>query len=185
MFDLVGETLRRLRKERGKTLEQIGRDAQLGRGQLSRIENSRQEATLSTLAKILEAQGVTRREFFRRYDLVEAEALAVHRPAEQDSTLNEPPGTWPQEVQGVISRVEAFLRTTFGDLRPVAQGAIELGEYVVLFRVLPKGSPEALAAEDQEPDPSETGAGNPGKARGPIPVPATRGRGRRGRKRGV
>ncbi len=180
MFDLVGETLRRLRKERGKTLEQIGHDAQLGRGQLSRIENSRQEATLSTLAKILEAQGVSRREFFRRYDLVEAEALAVHRPAEQEGALNEPSSSWPQEVQGVISRVEAFLRATFGDLRPVAQGAIELGEYVVLFRVLPKGSPEALADQDADSEPE---TGNSGKAR-PIPAPATRGRGRGGRKRG-
>lgn len=177
MFDLVGETLRRLRKERGKTLEQIGRDAQLGRGQLSRIENSRQEATLSTLAKILEAQGVSRREFFRRYDLVEAEALAVHRPAEQEAALNEPPNPWPPEVQGVLSRVEAFLRATFGVSRPVAQGAIECGEYVVLFRVLPKDSPEALGAEGLEPEPPHP------ESRGPIPPPATRGRGRGGRKR--
>ena len=53
MFALVGETLRRLRKERHLTLEQLGRQAELGRGQLSRIENGHQEATLKTLAKIL------------------------------------------------------------------------------------------------------------------------------------
>ena len=52
-FELLGETLRRLRRERDLTLEQVGERAGLGRGQLSRIENSKQEATLSTLAKIL------------------------------------------------------------------------------------------------------------------------------------
>lgn len=182
MFDLVGETLRRLRKERGKTLEQIGRDAQLGRGQLSRIENSRQEATLSTLAKILEAQGVSRREFFRRYDLVEAEALAVHRPNDPEAAPHDAPGPWPPEVQGVLSRVEAFLRTTFSSSPTIAQGAIEFGEYVVLFRVLPKDAPEALGADALEPEPPEPEPGSFGRGR-PAP-PANRGRGRGGRKRG-
>src|SRR4028119_175813 len=79
MFAYVGETLRRLRKERGKTLEELGQEAGLGRGQLSRIENSRQEATLTTLSKILDSKGMSRREFFRRYELVEAEAEAIER----------------------------------------------------------------------------------------------------------
>src|SRR5436305_10304238 len=81
MFGRVGETLRRLRKERGKTLGQLGEEAGLGRGQLSRIENSRQEATLTTLAKILGSQGVSRRDFFHRYELVEGEAVALERAA--------------------------------------------------------------------------------------------------------
>ena len=68
MFALIGETLRRLRRDKRLTLESLGKTAGLGRGQLSRIENNHQEATLSTLAKILRAQGVSRSEFFRRYD---------------------------------------------------------------------------------------------------------------------
>jgi transcriptional regulator with XRE-family HTH domain len=185
MFDYLGETLRRLRKERGKTLEQVGKEARLGRGQLSRIENSRQEATLSTLAKILDAEGVTRREFFRRYDLVEAEAVAVNRPGEQETPAEEVAARWPEDLRDVISRVELFLRTNFQQLRPVAQGAIELGEYVVLFRVLPKDSPEAFAARAESPPaapepPKERPAGSSGAS---TPAGSTRGKGRAGRKR--
>jgi transcriptional regulator with XRE-family HTH domain len=135
MFAFVGETLRRLRKERAKTLAEIGAEARLGRGQLSRIENSRQEATLSTLGKILNSQGVSRREFFRRYDLVEAEALARdNSPAAPLETLVE------------------------GGSAPVAQGAIEIGDVVVHFRVVSKSAPAAPAAPPEPP---------------PVPIPVT------------
>lgn len=141
-FDLVGETLRRLRKEKGKTLEQLGEEAGLGRGQLSRIENGRQEATLGTLAKILASQGVTRREFFRRYDLVEAEALANERAAAPEPDETALAGRWPEEIQEVLGKVESFVQATFHGPRPVAQGAVEIGDMVVLFRVVPKSPPE-------------------------------------------
>src|SRR6185295_110560 len=120
MFDLIGETLRRLRRERGLTLEELGQRAELGRGQLSRIENAKQEATLSTLAKILACQGVSRREFFRRYELVESEALALER---QESAGGATDGDWPQEIQQVLSKVDSFVRITLDQPRPVAQGA--------------------------------------------------------------
>ncbi len=158
MFALIGETLRRLRRDKGLTLEDLGKSAELGRGQLSRIENSRQEATLSTLAKILGAQGVSRREFFRRYDMVESEALAVERqqpgaaPGEADGE-----GSWPREIQDVLNRVESFVDATLHQPRPVAQGAFEVGDLVVLFRVIPK---------NPEPGPSggEPAAAAPPKA---------------------
>jgi transcriptional regulator with XRE-family HTH domain len=153
MFELVGETLRRIRKDRGKTLEQVGRKAGLGRGQLSRIENGHQEATLSTLGKILTSQGVSRREFFRRYDMVEAEALELARTARGD----EPGGElaqkdWPEEVQGILRKVESFVQITFQQPRPVAQGVFEMGDLIVLFRVIPKNPPAEPPAEDQAPD---------------------------------
>lgn len=154
MFVLVGETLRRLRKERGRTLDQVGRKAGLGRGQLSRIENGHQEATLSTLGKILASQGVSRREFFRRYDMVEAEALELERAAraaEPGSELGQ--GKWAEEIQGVLSKVESFIQITLHQPKPVAQGAIEVGELVVLFRVIPKNPPEPEpAGEEKAPD---------------------------------
>ncbi len=152
-FAFVGETLRRLRKERGKTLEQIGEEAGLGRGQLSRIENSRQEATLGTLSKILNSQGVSRREFFRRYELVEAEAMANERasgPRPEDEAASPERSGWPQEIQDVLGKVESFVQTNLHQPRPVAQGAFEFGEWVVLFRVLPKNAPEA---QDESDDP--------------------------------
>ena len=144
-FDLVGETLRRLRKEKGKTLERLGEEAGLGRGQLSRIENGRQEATLGTLSKILDSQGVTRREFFRRYDLVEAEALANERAAVPEPHAGVLASRWPEEIQEVLGKVESFVQTTFHGPKPVAQGAVEIGDVVVLFRVMPKNPPEEPA----------------------------------------
>jgi transcriptional regulator with XRE-family HTH domain len=143
-FDLVGETLRRLRKERGKTLEKLGAEAGLGRGQLSRIENGRQEATLGTLAKILRSQGMTRREFFRRYELVEAEALAIERASAPKPDETALAGRWPEEIQEVLGKVESFVQTTFHGPKPVAQGAVEVGDVVVLFRIVPKAPPEPL-----------------------------------------
>jgi transcriptional regulator with XRE-family HTH domain len=144
MFELIGETLRRLRRERGLTLEELGERAELGRGQLSRIENAKQEATLSTLAKILDCQGVSRREFFRRYELVESEAQAVEREK------GRVPAGKPQEIQDVLGRLESFLQSTLNPVGTVAQGAIEVGDLVVLFRVVPRGA--ALEPTPSSPD---------------------------------
>ncbi len=151
MFALIGETLRRLRKERGLTLEELRRAAGLGRGQLSRIENGKQEATLSTLAKILDCQSVSRREFFRRYDLVESEALALERQEAGRGAAAEE--DWPQEIQDVLTKVDSFVRFTLDQPHPVAQGAVEIGDLVVLFRVVPKaggGASPAPAEPDDE-----------------------------------
>lgn len=132
-FGLIGETLRRLRRERDLTLEQVGERAGLGRGQLSRIENSKQEATLSTLAKILACEGVSRREFFRRYDLVEAEALAVER--EKDGSAAGAP-----EARDLAGRLESFVQSALDPSGAVAQGTIELGDMVLMFRLAPRSA---------------------------------------------
>jgi transcriptional regulator with XRE-family HTH domain len=171
MFDFVGETLRRLRKERGKTLEQLGEEAGLGRGQLSRIENSRQEATLTTLGKILSSQGVSRREFFRRYDLVEGEAVAVERgegsaAAGEGGAAPASPGSWPEEIRDVLGKLESFVSMTFRQPRPVAQGAIELGDLVILFRVVQKNAPEVPATAAPEAPSQAAPPSSPRKARG-------------------
>ncbi|HSF44042.1 MAG TPA: helix-turn-helix transcriptional regulator [Thermoanaerobaculia bacterium] len=165
MFAYVGETLRRLRKDRGKTLEEIGKDAGLGRGQLSRIENSHQEATLSTLEKILSSQGVSRREFFRRYELVESEARELERASKAaPGRPGEPERErWAQEIQEVLGKVESFVHKTLDQPRPIAQGAIEVGDLVVLFRVVPKHA---------EPEPrEETGSGASGEPEAPAGPP--------------
>jgi len=169
MFDLVGETLRRLRKERHLTLEDLGAQAGLGRGQLSRIENDRQHATLKTLAKILTSQGVSRREFFRRYELVESEQLQVERTGQPDAGAY-PIGTdaaaLPGEIKEALSRVESFMQSTFRQSQPLAQGAIEVGDFIVLFRVVPRGSAGAALGE-------------PSSAPTPPPAPPPRRRPRR------
>jgi transcriptional regulator with XRE-family HTH domain len=165
MFALIGETLRRLRKDKRLTLDELGKAAELGRGQLSRIENGHQEATLSTLGKILRSQGVSRREFFRRYDLVESEKLAVEREQAGGAAPGEAhgEGSWPQEVQDVLSRVESFVHMTFNQPRPVAQGAFEVGDLVVLFRVVPRNAaPEPPRQPDQGPGGAPPEAPPPG-----------------------
>ena len=144
-FSLIGETLRRLRRERDLTLEQVGERAGLGRGQLSRIENSKQEATLSTLAKILACEGVSRREFFRRYDLVEAEALAVERAKDGGAAGTPPSSPSSPDPRDLAGRLESFDPSSLDPSGAVAQGAIELGDLVLTFRVGPR-SPAAPAA---------------------------------------
>ena len=168
-FGLIGETLRRLRRERDLTLEQVGERAGLGRGQLSRIENSKQEATLSTLAKILACEGVSRREFFRRYDLVEAEALAVEREkAGEEAGVPRP----PQDVRNLAVRLESFLQSTLDPSGTVAQGALEFGDLVVMFRVEPRSAaaPETPAASGGQEKPAGTGR-SAGRRRRKVPSP--------------
>lgn len=141
MFEFVGETLRRLRKERGKTLAELGAEAQVGKGQLSRIENGKQEATLETLSRLLQAHGVTRQEFFRRYDLVETEALQLRRGTGKPRSSPPAAGAaWPQGLVAALSRFESFVASMLGRSRPVAQGMIEVGDLVVVFRVVPRGA---------------------------------------------
>jgi transcriptional regulator with XRE-family HTH domain len=133
----VGETLRRVRKERGKTLGQLAQEARVGKGQLSRIETGKQEITLATLAKVLDAHGLSRREFFRRYDLVEAEAGALGGKPEVESPAA---SFWGDEAKAAISRIAASLDGL--EHAAIAQGGLEIGPYVVMFRVVPRTKAE-------------------------------------------
>lgn len=189
MFDLIGETLRRLRKEGGKTLEQIGKEARLGRGQLSRIETGQQQATFKTLGKILKSQHLSRREFFRRYELVETERQAARglgagsdgADLEGASYTRSVSSAWPSEVREALSRVESFITTAFNPDRPLAQGAIELGDLLILFRVVPKSALPPVAGEPGGPVAGPEAPTPP--APPAAPRPARSGRGRRGKKR--
>ncbi len=148
IFEHLGETVRRLRKDKKKTLSALGAEAKVGKGQLSRIENGKQEATLNTLGKILAALSVGRKEFFRRYDLVEAEATAIHgseRPVDYGLGSAEPLGG---SLRQALDRFDTFVRAALERPQPLAQGAVEMGDYVVFFRVVarneatPSPSPE-------------------------------------------
>jgi hypothetical protein len=63
------------------------------------------------------------------------------------------------------------MQSTFQQSQPVAQGAVEVGEFVVLFRVMPRG---AAGGELPPPD-----GGTPPP---PIPFPPGRRRSRRGKR---
>jgi hypothetical protein len=99
---------------------------------------------------------VSRREFFHRYEMVEAEAEAVERTG----GLLAPAGgrdEWPEEVRLALKQVEAFVTAAFLQPRPVAQGTFELGDLVVLFRIVsknpPPGKEEAAGAASSAPPP--------------------------------
>ena len=162
MFALVGETLRRFRKDKGLTLEKLGGMAGLGRGQLSRIENGHQEATLSTLAKILRCLEVSRWEFFRRYERVEAEARAA---AGQEAAADPAAASWPEEIQNVFGRIESLAHLKLHQPSPIAQGAFEVGDLVVFFRVVPKGAVPETAAPKWEDGPGGGASAAPAKGR--------------------
>jgi transcriptional regulator with XRE-family HTH domain len=134
----VGETLRRVRKEKGKTLSELAAIAKVGKGQLSRIETGKQEITLGTLAKVLAAYGLSRQEFFRRYDLVETGELDRARETLGPGLDSSDPLRWTEKIRVSIGRIQSFLASAANDSRPLAQGGFEVGEYVVLFRVMPR-----------------------------------------------
>ncbi|HXU34335.1 MAG TPA: helix-turn-helix transcriptional regulator [Thermoanaerobaculia bacterium] len=152
IFEHLGETIRRLRKDKKKTLSALGVEAKVGKGQLSRIENGKQEATFNTLAKILAALSVGRKEFFRRYDLVEAEQAAI-LGGERPGGGKPDPGLGSSEplagpLRQALDRFDAFVRAVLERPQPLAQGTVEMGDYVVFFRVvarneaMPPPSPE-------------------------------------------
>lgn len=154
-FALMGETLRRVRKERGKTLAQLAVEAKVGKGQLSRIETGKQEVTLGTLAKVLAAHRLSRQEFFHRYDLVEAEAGALKRPEERlaraarERPGSTPPGRWPDEIHDALTRLDAFVTSAAKQRKPVMQGEVAIGDFVVHFRIVPNP-----AGNDSQPEDS-------------------------------
>ncbi|MEP7010456.1 MAG: helix-turn-helix transcriptional regulator [Acidobacteriota bacterium] len=139
-FAWVGETLRRVRKEKGKTLSELAAIAKVGKGQLSRIETGKQEITLGTLAKVLAAYGLSRQEFFRRYDLVENGERDRARDDPKPAADGSDPLRWTERIRESIGRIENFLASAASDSRPLAQGGFETGEYVVLFRVMPRSA---------------------------------------------
>jgi transcriptional regulator with XRE-family HTH domain len=150
-FAWVGETLRRVRKDQGKTLSELAVIAKVGKGQLSRIETGKQEITLGTLAKILAAYGLSRQEFFRRYDAVEnGERGRADETRSPGTGAAADPLRWTEKIRESIGRIESFLTSAASEARPVAQGGFEAGEYVVLFRVMPR-SAEGGAGEGIDP----------------------------------
>ncbi len=145
--------MRRVRKEQGKTLSELAAIAKVGKGQLSRIETGKQEITLGTLTKVLSAYGLSRQEFFRRYDLVEIGEVDRSREAPRTGSGTSDPLHWSEKIRESIGRIESFLSHAARDTRPVAQGGFEAGEYVVLFRVMPRSAAgEANSGEADPPD---------------------------------
>ncbi|MBE9075775.1 helix-turn-helix domain-containing protein [Romeria aff. gracilis LEGE 07310] len=65
----LGHTLRELRQKHGLTLAEVADQSGVSRGMLSKIENAQTATSLSTLAKIAAALGVSMAALFRNYDM--------------------------------------------------------------------------------------------------------------------
>lgn len=58
-IDLIGEAIKRARKERKLTQEELGKLVGVQKAQISKIENSIKNARLDTIIKIFKALGAT------------------------------------------------------------------------------------------------------------------------------
>jgi DNA-binding XRE family transcriptional regulator len=58
-IDLIGEAIKRARKERNLTQEELGKLVGVQKAQISKIENSIKNARLDTIIKIFKALGAT------------------------------------------------------------------------------------------------------------------------------
>ncbi len=89
---------------------------------------------------------MSRREFFRRYELVEAEAEAIERSAAPPAADGS--GEWPDELRDVLRKVSRSSARPSSSRGRWRREPIEVGEMVVLFRVVTKNPPPA--AESRE-----------------------------------
>ena len=58
-IDMIGEAIKRARKERNLTQEELGKLVGVQKSQISKIENSIKNARLDTIIKIFKALGAT------------------------------------------------------------------------------------------------------------------------------
>ena len=81
----IADKIRKLRKDRGFTLDQLGRLSDLSKGQLSRIENCQVSPPIGTLSKISHALEVPIGIFFESetIDTLEEQGYAVTRKNER------------------------------------------------------------------------------------------------------
>ena len=56
-IDLIGQTIKQIRKERNLTQEQLGELVGVKKAQISKIENSTTDARFTTILKVFEALG--------------------------------------------------------------------------------------------------------------------------------
>jgi transcriptional regulator with XRE-family HTH domain len=83
-FEGLGATLRALREERGLTLEEAGRRAQVSISNLSRYERGATEPTLRVLGRILVAYEVDARKLVERMGSTKEESAHPVSPSPQE-----------------------------------------------------------------------------------------------------
>jgi transcriptional regulator with XRE-family HTH domain len=108
MFRNLGRTLQLLREERGWSQADLARKAGIGKSQLSKYENSKEQPRLDSLEKILTVLSVRYVDFFTTVAFLD----------EQLERLNSPsvPAVTPPPVSGLLSDDvnQAFERVSRG-----------------------------------------------------------------------
>ncbi len=82
----IADKIRQIRKNKGLTLAQLGKEVGLSKGMLSRIENSQVSLPIATLAKIARALGVPISIFFKDDD-TDKEGYALTRRNERKQVI--------------------------------------------------------------------------------------------------
>lgn len=85
--DVMGEVLRRTRREQARTLADVAEDAQVSTPYLSEIERGRKEASSEVLSAVCRALGIDLVGLVSRTHIDLTERAAQHREAEQTRLL--------------------------------------------------------------------------------------------------
>ena len=80
----------------------------------------------------------------------------------------------PEEVRLALKQVEAFVTAAFLQPRPVAQGTFELGDLVVLFRVVAKAPAQETLPENGASGAATSALASQTASRTPAKRPARR-----------
>ncbi|WP_339253946.1 helix-turn-helix transcriptional regulator [Sporosarcina sp. FSL W8-0480] len=106
---LVGEHLRMIRELKGINQEELAENAGIARARISEIENGKGNATLGTLAKVMEALEIAPMEIFNfqnlsnTTDITDKKLLIeIHRARLMERELS--------EIQYVIDNTETVLK---------------------------------------------------------------------------
>ena len=101
MFAHLGPALVLLRELRGKSQARVGREAGIGKGQLSQYETGGELPKLDSLERVLTAIGVGHLALFSMLDLVDRRADLFP----QVNPSPAPNGILPQEAVGAFKRI--------------------------------------------------------------------------------
>jgi transcriptional regulator with XRE-family HTH domain len=80
----IGKKIKRLRKSRGLTMEELASSADITKGFISQLERDKTATTVSTLKQILDVLGIDLSDFFKDFDEAEANIFFADACEQED-----------------------------------------------------------------------------------------------------
>jgi transcriptional regulator with XRE-family HTH domain len=105
MFRNLGRTLQLLREERGWSQADLARKAGIGKSQLSKYENSKEQPRLDSLEKILAALAVRYIDFFTTITFLDEQLERLSSPSPPEVSVPQVSGLLSDEVNQAFERV--------------------------------------------------------------------------------